>query len=447
MKCIGTEFYSSYSGGGSSNSRVGTDKNTWFPVLKRLVLQSMPNLVEWKDAMEPTTTGMVFPWLEELTIRGCGQLTSAPCHFPSLKKLEISEICSTTFEKIGSKLTTLTSLQIWNISELAFLSEHLLQNNTSLMSMEICFCDNLVSISPHQEVKAFCSSLQSLKISYCEKLSYLPDALHTLVSLENFEVINCPNVRSFPSIQGVSSFLQRLQISCGDEVLPTGLGSCMSLQELIISNCPNLILIPDLRDLHSLTQLQISDCPNLISIPDIGDLHSLTILEIRICRKLTRLPEGLHWLTRLKFLWIGGFCEELDAFPNLSSTSIQHSHVSLEDLRLVGWTKLNSLLDEIQHFTALKTLCIWAFDGMEALPEWLGNLSCLQWLSLKQCKNLMYLPTVQAIQQLTRLRELEISNCPKLKERCEEGSGAEWSKISHIPIIVIDGYSIKYEAD
>ena len=72
VKCIGTEFYSSYSGGGSSNSRVGTDKNTWFPVLKRLVLQSMPNLVEWKDAMEPTTTGMVFPCLEELTIRGCG---------------------------------------------------------------------------------------------------------------------------------------------------------------------------------------------------------------------------------------------------------------------------------------------------------------------------------------------------------------------------------------
>ena len=58
------------------------------------------------------------------------KLTSAPCHFPSLKKLEISEICSKAFENISSKLTTLTSLVIESVSQLACLPEQLLQNNT-----------------------------------------------------------------------------------------------------------------------------------------------------------------------------------------------------------------------------------------------------------------------------------------------------------------------------
>uniref|UniRef100_A0A2N9G0K8 Uncharacterized protein n=1 Tax=Fagus sylvatica TaxID=28930 RepID=A0A2N9G0K8_FAGSY len=65
------------------------------------------------DAKELTTaTCEVFPCLEELIIESCAKLTSAPCHFPSLKKLEISEICSKAFENISSKLTTLTSLVI-----------------------------------------------------------------------------------------------------------------------------------------------------------------------------------------------------------------------------------------------------------------------------------------------------------------------------------------------
>ena len=63
---------------------------------------------------------------------------------------------------------------------------------------------------------------------------------------------------------------------------------------------------------------------------------------------------------------------------------------------------------------------------MEALPEWLGYLSSLQWLDLSKCMNLMYLPTAEAMQHLTYLN---IEVCPKLKERCVKGSGAEWLKL------------------
>ena len=76
---------------------------------------------------------------------------------------------------------------------------------------------------------------------------------------------------------------------------------------------------------------------------------------------------------------------------------------------------------------------------MEALPEWLGNLSSLQMLCYCYCKNLMYLPTAQTMQRLTKLEYLNIYNCLKLKERCEKERGAEWPNIAHIPFIEIDG--------
>ncbi|XP_065629733.1 putative disease resistance protein RGA4 [Quercus suber] len=433
VRCIGTEFYINYGGERSSHNGGGSGRNVVFPALKTLVLRRLPNLVEWKDAMELTTIETVFPCLEELNIVSCGQLTSAPYHFPSLKKLDIYKIKSTAFERIISELTTLTSLEIRFISELACLPEQLLQNNRSLMSIYISNCSDLVSIPAYQDV----TSLQSFRISGCEKLSELSIALLTLPSLETFEVSGCPNLRSFPSLQGAGSLLPSLAISCGDEVLPTALQSCMSLSSLSIKECPNLILIPELRKLHSLTKLEICDCPNLKSIPDLGELHSLTQLSILRCQtlKLTCLPEELEFVTRLKYLAIGGFCEELDAFPSLSS--IQHLHTSLESLDLYGWAKLNSLPEEIQHFTSLEYLFIHNFDGLEALPEWLCNLSSLQRLELWSCENLMYLPTSQAMQRLTKLQSLWIIFCPKLEERCAEGSEAEWSKIAHIPDVIV----------
>lgn len=145
---------------------------------------------------------------------------------------------------------------------------------------------------------------------------------------------------------------------------------------------------------------------------------------------LTHLPEGLDCLTCLKTLGIGGFCEELNAFPNLSS--INHLHVSLEHLYLYGWAKLNSLPDELQRFTALTALWILEFHGIGALPEWLGKLSSLQELYLNTCKNLMHLPTAHAMQRLTRLQKVYIVNCPKLKE-----NGEELSKIQHFPDVHI----------
>ena len=170
LTCIGTEFYGNYNNDDIYNN--GSCRNALFPSLKKLSLQSMPNLVEWKDATVPTrTTGMVFPRLEELIIRECSQLTSASCHFcqftsdpfhiPSLGKLDIRRICNTAFEQISSKLDRHGSLRISNISKLASIPEKILQSS---MHMEIWNCDDLESISSHEDSQVIYNNLNSLHI-------------------------------------------------------------------------------------------------------------------------------------------------------------------------------------------------------------------------------------------------------------------------------------------
>ena len=114
--------------------------------------------------------------------------------------------------------------------------------------------------------------------------------------------------------------------------------------------------------------LAIWDCPNLISIGDLRELQSLNHLRIVRCQKLRHLPDGLDCLTRLKRLWIGGFCEELDVSTILCS--IQHLQTSLEVLVLFGCDKLNTPPDEILRFTGLKHLSIYECRSERTFYKW-----------------------------------------------------------------------------
>ena len=184
VRCIGTEFYGSFNGEGSSNSRGGSGSTVMFPALERLCLDGMGNLEEWNDVTELTAElGMIFPRLECLEVWGCEKLTSAPHHFPSLKGLYFSNTRGPAFEQIISELTTLTSLHIQHVLELACLPEHFLQKNRSLMDLSIHNCADLKSILPRGHVWPVCTSLRSLRISGCDKLRTLPRALLKLRTL------------------------------------------------------------------------------------------------------------------------------------------------------------------------------------------------------------------------------------------------------------------------
>nr|TKS18317.1 hypothetical protein D5086_0000004740 [Populus alba] len=390
VKCIGKEFYSSSSGSAA----------VLFPALKELTLEDMDGLEEW---VVPGGEGdRVFPCLERLSIDKCDKLKSIP-------------ICG---------LSSLVKFDIGRCDELRYFSGEF-RGFTSLQILVIRFCPKLASIPSVQH----CTALVELHIWDCHELISIPGDFRELNSLRKVIVDGC---------------------KLG--ALPSGLQCCASLEELYIWDWSELIRINDLQELSSLRSLGIIRCDKLISVDWHGlrQLPSLVDLSISWCPSLSDIPEDdwLGSLTQLKKLSIGGFSEEMEAFPAGVLNSIQHLNLSgsLKSLDIVGWDKLKSVPHQLQHLTALTSLCIRDFKGEEfeiALPEWLANLSSLRSLFIWDCKNLKYLPSSTAIQRLSKLKELRIWDCPHLKENCKEESSYELPKISHIPIIYIDGRYVR----
>ncbi|MBA0678889.1 hypothetical protein Goari_020207, partial [Gossypium aridum] len=88
--------------------------------------------------------------------------------------------------------------------------------------------------------------------------------------------------------------------------------------------------------------------------------------------------------------------------------------------------------------TTLEYLTIRSFHEIEALPDSFRNLSSLESLNIGLCDKLMYLPSVDVMRSLGKLKVLGIVGCPQLNTRCERESGPEWCKISHIPHVFIN---------
>eukprot|EP00258_Populus_trichocarpa_P024284 XP_024440303.1 putative disease resistance protein RGA4 isoform X1 [Populus trichocarpa] len=276
------------------------------------------------------------------------------------------------------------------------------------------------------------TSLQILKIWGCSKLASIPGIQHCTALVE-LGIWSCRELTSIPGdFRELNSLKQLIINGCKLGALPSGLQCCASLDVLSIINWRELIHISD--KLISIDWHGLPLFPSLVELDIIG------------CPSLSDTPEDdcLGCLTQLERLRIGGFSEEMEAFPAGVLNSIKHLNLSgsLKYLNIHGWYKLKSVPHQLQHLTALESLWIINFDGEEfeeALPEWLANLSSLQSLTIWDCKNLKYMPSSTAIQRLSKLKTLQIlSGCPHLKENCRKENGSEWPKISHIPTIWIE---------
>ncbi|TQD75465.1 hypothetical protein C1H46_039001 [Malus baccata] len=323
--------------------------------------------------------------LEQLYIARCPKLRCTSIHsLPSLRHLQIEKLVGFSSEAEGDddlSLNGFTSLRYLFIKECNGFKSILngLQSCTSLGTLIIWNCRNLRTLSGH--------------------------GLQTPVSLKGLRIVNCPRLEAIPSLDNLTSLTWLTIEDCGGLTsIPSGLASCTSLTSLSVNGCHNLISLAD----HNLSSLQ-----------------SLSSLFVYKCGKLQYLPKGLQSLSRLGWMRIGDFCEALDSFPDFQVPS------KLKQLELYGWPKLKSLPQPIQHSNSLPYLSIKDFNGVEALPESLGDLTSLTELEISSCENLMYLPSVEAMQRLTNLHKLVIRLCPRLEERCAK-DGPEWPKISHI---------------
>ncbi|XP_048422941.1 uncharacterized protein LOC103961661 isoform X2 [Pyrus x bretschneideri] len=426
---------------------------------------------DFQQLRQYSADGLDISLIEELTIYKFPKLICISNHgLTTLRKLVLIASCvpelsigsSTTLEELSLQdCTSPASLCIDNCERLRHVSVDGLETLATLEELTIRNCPSLLFIP-------IIPCLRGLVIEGCEKLSDLPSGLKHCNALERLKISGSRNLVSIPisdvfppslgqfviedcaqllSLEGRHESLKELSIVNCPELSWSSVAdkgkSLTAIRKLVIASCggPELNIYSistleeiSLRDCTSLVELKIERCKNLISLADVDvtSLQSLSRLRIRNCQKLQYLSTGLHTLTRLKRLEIGGLWEELDSFP---VPQIQSS----DWLEFGGWPKLKSLPQVIHHSTSPVThLTIHDCDGLETLPEWLGDLTSLYQLEIYNCMNLNSLPSIQAMQRLTRLEHLIISGCPILKERCAMLTGTEWPKISDIPYADLD---------
>ncbi|KAG4206477.1 hypothetical protein ERO13_A03G010901v2 [Gossypium hirsutum] len=510
-------------------SKIGDGLST-STCLRKLDLKYCPNLSSIPNLKR-------FSSLQNLSIERCKKLEVLPITGECSSLEELSIIVCEKLSKIGDGLSTSTclkKLRLCNCPNLILIPE--LKGFSSLQNLSIRWCSEL-EVLP---ITGGCSSLIKLSIFDCKKLSKIGDGLSTSTFLKELDLKCCPNLSSIPNLEGFSS-LQNVSVGGCDKLESFQLKAPLSsLKELSITDCPNLKPIPSLDGLSSLTELEFNKVGEGWSCLLPNMLRSNTSL---CCVTTLNLPDliwipddSLGRLDCLGKLTIGGFSEELREFPCLSS--IRYLSASLQVLKLIGWETLKSLPHQFQLLTTLEDLTIERFGGIEALPDWLGNLSSLrrlylsgfgklkslphqlqlltaledltmlgfheiealpEWLGnlsslrhlylsgfrklksfthqlqllstleyltieefqgiealpqsfrnlsslrrlcIRSCKKLMYLPSVDVMRSLSKLQRIDIANCSRLETRCERGSGPEWSKISHIPRIYINGQRI-----
>ncbi|XP_024040330.1 putative disease resistance RPP13-like protein 1 [Citrus clementina] len=232
---------------------------------------------------------------EELHIGSCRSLT---CIF---SKNELPATLESL--EVGNLPSSLKSLVVWGCSKLESIAERL-DNNTSLETISIGRCGNLVSFP---EGGLPCAKLRRLAISNCKRLEALPKGLHNLSSLQELTIGKGGALPSLEEEDGLPTNLQSLDIWGNMEIWKSmiergrGFHRFSSLRRLTISRCDEDMVSFPLEDKRlgtalplpaSLTSLEIFNFPNLERLSSsIVDLQNLTELYLGDCPKLKYFPE------------------------------------------------------------------------------------------------------------------------------------------------------------
>ncbi|XP_043714971.1 putative disease resistance protein At3g14460 [Telopea speciosissima] len=426
-----------------------------FPSLRDLEIVCCPNLRELTD---------ILPSLESLRIENCKELCVLPM-LPSIKEFSLGECKGMVLNnKIVPHLSSLSSLTIYDVSDLKSLPNEFMQHLTALQELRIYHCKELMVLLQFEIGFGHLlpSSLQHLSIYDCDNLGKLPQSMCNLHCLKELIIEGARGLTSLPDGLHNLSPLRILQISnCENlESLPKVLHTLTSLQEFVIESCPSLMSFQQTTLPSALQELKIIDCKNLESLP-MGLLPNLTSLQSLVLHgylNLKSLPEELHKLMSLQRL-------EIKECPALESISDMGLPTALRDLVIINCGKLNSLPKGLHKLTNIKLLvimeCSFLMDCKNLEPlhtSGLHNLTSLSSLTIGRCRVLMSIPKGllptnlggfsikdcpileslhEGLSHLTSLKLLEIQNCPMLKQRYQKRE-EEWAKIAQIPKVIID---------
>ncbi|CAL5201622.1 unnamed protein product [Lathyrus oleraceus] len=481
LETIGPEFYGMSGGGFNSSFQP-------FPSLEHLKFSYMSN---WKEWLSFEGSKFPFPRLKTLKLNDCPKLKGhLPSHLPfieeitifqcdgmlatpstlhwlsSVKSLDVHPLNPTEWSLFESNSTCL--LQHVKIQKFRMLSPPKMFMSTCLQHLELHSIPSLLSF-PDDGLP---NSLQSLHISKCENLAFLPpETWSKYTSLVSLELVqSCDTLTSFP----LNGFPVLQSLSIGDcENL-----RCFFISE-IYSHCPSTLQSLDVTNSNGfMSPPQRMDTPNrnaLISLPQRMDtliaLESLRlILPSLPCYEGASLPPNLRSIFivswRTKTFPTGWGLQNLSALTDLDirgdgivNTLLKEQllPVSLVSLSIHNFTKRKSLPGNgLQHLSSLENLRFNNCTKLVSLPEnmlpsYLKSLefsycpklkslpdrlpSSLEILELDDCRRLGSLPKDGLPSSLKRL---SISNCRLLQAKYENQRGEHWSNIAHIPVIKIN---------
>jgi hypothetical protein len=338
-----------------SHEFYGTGLVKGFPSLEKLALFDLPDLTVWS-----IFEVLSFPKLNRLTIGKCHALNSIPW-VQSLQTLDISQCSSSLLESLPNSpnLPALSSLLIDNI-----------QGLTSL---------------PHGSLLCS-SSLRKLLVSSCRQLEHLPlNDMQQLLSLQSLKIFDCPQLKS----------------------LSFDASHLTSLQSLNIQNCGSLISLPqNWTSITSLRSVSIVECRNVTSWTELElkGLSSLSDFTLEICNNRVNLSGLFQHVTNIETLIIHGGHDNLNPKPSKLITGNSFTICCSGDMS-------GSLLHGLSNASSLDHLILKHISGT-ALPDSIGEIQCLQYLSIHDCTELVSLPNI--LRGPTRLK-VSIQDCPALE--------------------------------
>ncbi|CAN6556201.1 unnamed protein product [Malus baccata var. baccata] len=391
------------------------------PRLKELYIRGM-NAVE---SVGPEFYGecvMLFPLLEILEFVDMRhwkvwlpfQLDHGSGVFPCLKRLSIKE-CSKLEGKLPEKLDLLAELEIVKCEELTVS----IANYKQLRQLNIDGC----KVLEHTAAKVEFELLESLCISNISEVMSRPTGelfRKGLSKVRDLKINGCEKLTS--SLKNEARLLQRLT-SLGrlevkdnsplveelgeeaEELLQLQLLDC-KLEFLELKKCENLLKLPKgLNQLSSLQELRIHECSSLVSFPDVGLPPSLKDIYIRSCDSLIyfakfQIPQNLR---RLQIT----ICKSLKSL------------VDEEECVRLGLIEPNGFFsDNTNH--CLEYIRIWNCQNLKSLPDGLCHLSNLQWLTIYGCGSLVSIPRLSGGRRPSNLRQIIIRDCEKLEALPED---------------------------
>ncbi|XBI05968.1 hypothetical protein VPH35_134042 [Triticum aestivum] len=424
-----------------------------FPRLKKLLLLELPKLEMWAENCvgEPADNLVMFPMLQELTIRNCPTLASIPV-IPVVSELQIVGVHSTAVNLFLMSICLgswpfLISLALGYGEDMPMLPLDAHQSHG---------CNSLVrsyGLSRSQLTVWKCFQfVESLTISGCWDLFYWPtQELRCLYCLRSLCIRYCHHLERDTSSSEEETLplcLEELTIlGChGVVALPSNIAKLAKLRSLSVFHCTRLKALPDgMCGLTSLRQLKVWDCPGMEEFPH-GLLERLPSLEdltrydcpelLRRCREgRERCNDLVHWpaeelrcLDRLRILHIEN-CDNLEG--NTTSSEEETLPLSLEEFVIEYCPRMVSLPLNLGNLAKLRSLRVDGCRRLKELPNGMCDLTSLRELKIWHCPAMEEFPH-GLLERLLTLEYLSIDYCPELERRCREGGISTWSPQSHI---------------